>query len=155
MKFNPEMTQAIKDGRKTQTRRPVKSDWAIRNSTDIRWLEQNDSPEVYGAGGVWKSLISPYKIGDTFAVANTEYAITSIRVERLQDISEADAKAEGVDGGCCSCGESSYPNPCGCNNPNPLYLEGVYWLWHSIYSDTEYKWDNNPHVWVYEFEVTK
>jgi len=28
-------------------------------------------------------------------------------------------------------------------------------LWDSIYGQTEYKYKNNPYVWVYEFELYK
>ena len=55
--------------------------------------------------------------------------ITGVRVERLQDISEEDANAEGIiDGGCLNCGE---PEPCNCNRPG--------------------SWDANPWVFVIEF----
>ena len=65
--------------------------------------------------------------------------ITSVRVERLKDISEADAEAEGV-----------------CPNGNQFYPKDQYkWafrdLWDSINSARGYGWDVNPWVWVIEF----
>lgn len=76
--------------------------------------------------------------------------IVSVKVERLNDISEEDARAEGIlDGGCCTCGNSSYPHPCGCTNPRPLYVDAFIRLWRSIHG--EESWDTNPWVWRIKF----
>lgn len=65
--------------------------------------------------------------------------VTGVRVERLQDISEADALAEGV--------------------PNSLHLSGGRFarenfahLWWTIHGDDA--WAANPWVWVIEFNQT-
>lgn len=62
--------------------------------------------------------------------------ITGVRVERLQDISDADALAEGVSA----------------NEHSPArYVFGS--LWQSIYgADNPKSWQANPWVWVIEFE---
>ena len=74
--------------------------------------------------------------------------ITSVRVERLNDISEEDARAEGIiDGGCLNCGE---PEPCGCVNPQPDATDAFAYLWQSIYGQEN--WDANPWVWVIAFK---
>jgi hypothetical protein len=74
--------------------------------------------------------------------------IVSVRVERLQDISEADARAEGItDGGCVNCGE---PEPCGCPNASPDARDAYVRLWESI--NGAGSWDTNPWVWVVEFK---
>lgn len=73
--------------------------------------------------------------------------ITGVRVERLQDISEADARAEGVaDGGCLNCGN---PESCGCADPRPDARDSFCRLWQSI--NGEQSWHANPWVWVVEF----
>lgn len=69
--------------------------------------------------------------------------ITGVRVERLQDISEADALAEGAELGC----------PIG---HLPTYLEAPYayhfaQLFESI--NGKGSWDANPWVWVIEFKA--
>jgi hypothetical protein len=74
--------------------------------------------------------------------------ITDVRVERLSDISEKDARAEGIiDGGCLNCGESE---PCGCANPEPDATDAFAYLWQSIYGQEN--WNANPWVWVIEFK---
>lgn len=76
--------------------------------------------------------------------------IKSVRVERLQEISEEDARAEGIsDGGCLSCGESE---PCGCADPEPSARDTFAYLWHERYGDSDKGWHSNPWVWVIQFE---
>lgn len=62
--------------------------------------------------------------------------ITGARVERLQDISEEDAKAEGASTELSLIGEKHYL--------------GYRSLWKSIYGDDS--WQANPWVWVIEFK---
>ncbi|HHK4224944.1 TPA: hypothetical protein ACQTXI_003440 [Pseudomonas aeruginosa] len=72
--------------------------------------------------------------------------ITAVRVERLQDISEVQARAEGItDGGCSSCGNHE---PCGCECPAPSAVDSFVHLWRS----TGGNWESNPWVWVVEFK---
>ena len=74
--------------------------------------------------------------------------ITDVRVERLNAISEEDARAEGIiDGGCLNCGE---PEPCGCANPEPDATDAFAYLWQSVYGQES--WNANPWVWVISFE---
>ncbi|MBV5375510.1 hypothetical protein U4Q01_06575 [Klebsiella pneumoniae] len=74
--------------------------------------------------------------------------ITNVRVERLNAISEEDARAEGIiDGGCINCGE---PEPCGCANPEPDATDAFAYLWQSIYGQES--WNANPWVWVISFK---
>ena len=83
-------------------------------------------------------------------------SIAAIRVERLQDISEADAKAEGT---------TTDPRP-GLVNGEPATLypmthrQAFVWLWNSINSDDgegsgARAWGANPWVWVVSFEVNR
>jgi len=66
-------------------------------------------------------------------------ALTSVRVERLQDISEADAIAEG---------EQPLPGAPGGASAAPV--EGYKAVWETI--NGAGSWDANPWVWVIEFE---
>lgn len=67
--------------------------------------------------------------------------ITNVRVERLQDISEADAKAEGVIGEkeAADAGLGWYDKP----------RRAFRFLWQSINGADS--WEANPWVWVVEF----
>lgn len=72
--------------------------------------------------------------------------IVSVKVERLQDISEEDAKAEGVELEACR-----YVGRC--NSSRCLghsYCHGYAKLWDSIYA-AKHPWASNPWVWVVEF----
>ncbi|MDQ9409497.1 hypothetical protein [Serratia marcescens] len=64
--------------------------------------------------------------------------ITAVRVERLNDISEEDAKAEGV-----------APSQHIITPAEALYRVGFLKLWQSIYGFDS--WNANPWVWVIEF----
>ena len=65
--------------------------------------------------------------------------ITAVRVERLNDISEEDARAEGV-----------APSQHIITPLEALYRVGFLNLWQSIYG--EESWSANPWVWVIEFK---
>ena len=80
------------------------------------------------------------------------YEITGIRAERVQDISEEDAMAEGVNGGCLDCG---YPQPCKCIIPNPSYTDSFIYLWDSINAKRGHPWSLNEWVWVIESKVVE
>jgi len=80
--------------------------------------------------------------------------IKEIRVERLAEISEEDARKEGViDGGCGNCGESEFV--CKCSNKQPLPREDFIFNWNANHKKPEEKFGDNPWVWVVNFEVVK
>lgn len=68
--------------------------------------------------------------------------IKSIRLERLQDISEEDAKSEGAEPKLCT----GYPYP----NPPSTHINGFCQLWQSINGPGS--WEANPWLWVIEYE---
>ncbi|OZI23593.1 hypothetical protein CAL26_09130 [Bordetella genomosp. 9] len=77
--------------------------------------------------------------------------ITGVRVERLQQITPADAHAEGIPvRGCLSCGE---PEPCGCSFPHSASIDDFRNLWRDI--NGAGSWEDNPWVWVVEFGRVK
>lgn len=75
--------------------------------------------------------------------------ITAVRVERLQDISEDQAQAEGIGDHEFSCGRpcesDGYP---ACNCGSLSYVDSFQRLWTSVGGD----WGANPWVWVVEFK---
>jgi len=87
--------------------------------------------------------------------------LTDVRVERLQDISEADARAEGVEPNWCGDlkgwnpeehGWIDYLQTCedsdGCGTAKDSFES----LWQSINAKRGYGWDKNPWVWVLSFK---
>lgn len=78
--------------------------------------------------------------------------IKSIRVERLQDISEEDSKAEGAKDRLKHDDLKKLEELRGWNIPRPFenYQFGFLSLWCSINGCDN--WLQNPFVWVYEFE---
>lgn len=77
--------------------------------------------------------------------------ITGVRIERLQDITEEDAKAEGIEREEGSAYWKNYET-----GPGWRYwespIQSFRTLWDSIYGgDPAQCWDANPWVWVNEF----
>ncbi|HBR3967028.1 morphogenetic protein [Klebsiella pneumoniae] len=123
----------------------VRETWARynidQNSHDIAY--RATTPEDWPEEGRWRPSIHMPRWASRILLE-----ITDVRVERLNAISEEDARAEGIiDGGCLNCGE---PEPCGCANPDPDATDAFAYLWQSIYGQES--WNANPWVWVISFE---
>lgn len=106
--------------------------------------------KAYGVNTVdkWKpSIFMPR------AASRITLEITNVRVERLQDISESDAKAEGVIAGCSNCGDPVDYDNCKCGIQKPEYRDSYIWLWNEI--NGKDAWNKNPWVWVIEFRRIK
>lgn len=89
--------------------------------TEIIYRAENENYDKFGMNGGWKpSIFMPR------ALSRITLEVVRICVERLQDISEQDAIAEGVGS-----------------------VEEFKALWQRINAN----WDNNPWVWVISFEV--
>lgn len=76
--------------------------------------------------------------------------ITDVRVERLQEISEADARAEGVYPYMPGEGVIHPPRFADDYQYRPNYREGFEIVWQSIHGDGS--WAANPWVWVIGFK---
>jgi hypothetical protein len=68
--------------------------------------------------------------------------VKAVRVERLQGITEDDAKAEGVE----PIRVYAAAGISGLAYERPFAM-----LWKSLNAKSDYSWDSNPWVWVYEF----
>lgn len=136
---------------------------------DILWVRETwaHRHETATAGGVEYTLVDEiiYKADNPDAIALWKPSIhmpreaarlflrvKDVRVERLQDISEADAQAEGIQwiekgpvrGGHYTDGKAilSFKTA----------REAFQSLWDNIPQRTDYTWHDNPWVWVIEFE---
>lgn len=192
MKFHPilfstEMVKAILEGRKTQTRRVIKSKslLACLNNPAEKGFDGIESLCTYGKVGdvLWLRESFRYDvIQDRNGVFNDVYCyktdfpdehpkilswkpsihmpktacriflqIKSIRVERLQDISEKDAIAEGVqfrkviDQGL---GYKVYGVTFDQQTSSPAFSFQTLWKYINGFDS----WDANPFVWVIEFQ---
>lgn len=78
--------------------------------------------------------------------------ITRVWVELVQDITEEDAKADGVEYGIWHQKPGVFHEPTDeVDVKNGSYKAGFGFLWQSIYGT----WDVNPFVWAYEFRRLK
>ena len=86
--------------------------------------------------------------------------ITSVGVEKLQDISHEDAKAEGIEYidieepftmGYKLYGKHRIPDLLGRKAVTGTSIESYQTLWESI--NGQKSWDENPYVWVISFEL--
>ena len=170
----------ILQGRKTQLRRVVKPQPSIRcpfgEVGDRLWVREMFDP-IYGQSPPDRvieidyradhSRTNGWRIKDDFGARRWTPSIhmprwasrillevVSVRVERLRDISEADAIAEGSYLGRCACMPRS-------KDRTPMHaafkLQTCHihgsefsYLWESI--NGVGSWDDNPWVWVIEFK---
>jgi hypothetical protein len=136
-------------------------EWGIKcpyQPGDTLWVRENlrcgmwnDREGIYyEADGEWCwDLTRPYKWawGKTFlparfmpkGVSRLFLTVKDVRVERLQEITEEDAIAEGIRIGIGG-------------EPYFSCRDAFVALWDSINAKRGYSWDANPWVWVVEFE---
>lgn len=116
------------------------------------YLYVADTPSVQPLGGRRSGSVTPKwwkrpAIHMPRVACRQVLEITEVRAERLQDISEADSRAEGItDGGCTNCGE---PEPCNCAVPAPSARDAYCHLWGQINGPDS--WAANPWVWAVSF----
>ena len=159
--FAGPMVNAILEDRKTQTRRIMKENtdgcpygipgdrlwvreaWAPLSTfapAELGYLYRADHHkglEKKDGDQKWKPSIHMPRVASRITLE-----ITGIKVERLQNISEADAQAEGVE----------FPAPySGVNNKtHPTCIDAFQVLWTSINGPDS--WSQNPWVWAIQFK---
>lgn len=95
-------------------------------------------------GEVWKPSIHMPK-----DVARLYLEVVSVRAERLQDISETDALAEGSHKAVWPVNAQEGDKM---QRP-PTYKNGFSWIWDGLNAERGLGWEANPWVWVVEFAV--
>ncbi|EFN7575020.1 hypothetical protein [Escherichia coli] len=88
---------------------------------------------------ILRDKLSPYDTEEMLEAMRIFLEITDVRVERLHDMSEADAKAEGAT-----------PATYKITPSEAVYRVGFGDIWRSIYGQDN--WLSNPLVWVIEFK---
>lgn len=108
-------------------------------------------------GNVWDSRRRP-SIHMPRRASRITLELTDVRVERVQEISEADAKAEGV---------KRMAEPEDCTNddaaenaangyfPPRSYTGGFRATWDALNKARGYGWDVNPYVWCLSFRMVR
>ena len=99
-------------------------------------------PIHYDADGHTRSLEDYHKVSSIFMprwASRITLELTGVRVERVQDISEEDAVAEGI--------EAKEPN----HVVSARYRYGQ--DWNDINRKRGYSWDINPWIWALTFRV--
>jgi len=98
----------------------------------------------------WKRPVLP-SIHCPRGLSRLTLEVTGVRVERLQDITEADALAEGVvqvpSGGYVVRGTAQ--DACGLCHTSPVTAFSI--AWDDAYGEGDHAWEHNPWVWVVEF----
>lgn len=77
--------------------------------------------------------------------------IVNVSVERVQDISEEDAMAEGFTGYECGCNRIMCESCMNTGWIEPPQLDFMF-TWNDINAKRGYGWESNPFVWVVEFK---
>lgn len=109
--------------------------WAT-GSTEQRTAPHDYNPMIYGHEKVRPSIHMPRW------ASRITLEITSVRVERLQDISESDAQAEGA------IPNDGYAGPA--EDRQKGWVTAYRSIWKSINGADS--WAANPYVWVIEFK---
>jgi len=184
--MNSEMTRAILDGRKTQTRRVVKDlnpklqftfldseeniDFYIKKNAkyqkdEVIWVRESVQLEAYEVsedrfdiryvadnlkvsfdmpakhyGKSWTKKACKIPNGCIKEMARIFLKITDVRVERLEDMILDDIEKEGFD-------SKDYMYD--------MALDLALDWWENLWNKTAkhgFKWDDNPYVFIYEFE---
>jgi hypothetical protein len=108
-------------------------------------IDEDDQPIIFYRATDHETCGNPYKSSIIMPrwASRILLEVTSVKVERVQDISEEDAEAEGAPLdrmiGYGRYGEKTH-------------REGFIYLWHSINAKRGYGWDVNPWVWVIGFK---
>lgn len=131
----------------------VRETWASHKSLDgtkPSEFPNAEAPLSYRADGIhqpkrgrWRPSIHMPRWASRISLK-----VTAVRAERVQDISEDDALAEGV---------SSDDPRCDLIDPPPYSYARTNFalLWDKINEGRGYSWESNPWVWVIEFALVR
>lgn len=111
-----------------------------RRDEDVAYKADHQGLDEY-AYGTWKPSIHMPRWASRISLE-----LTDVRIERLQDISEADAQAEG----CAPAWLDANDNETVHVRAQPTYRQGFARLWRDINGPGS--WEPNPWVWVVTFK---
>jgi hypothetical protein len=160
--------RAILEGHKTQTRRAIRNPEkyeGIREcafccpygqSGDLLWVRETWKPHVdktVHTPAIYRADYTHDRLADSLGpwrpsihmprwASRLTLHLTDVRVQRVQEISEEDAQAEGV--------EAMYLDDLG--QTWKSYRRGFESIWDSINAKRGYGWTANPWIWALTFE---
>lgn len=132
-----------------------KGELGIEYFADNELISENIIPDNYGPYGGEYTFRNIPNIHMPKWACRTFLQITDIRVERLQDISEEDAIAEGVQQGIFRMGPNTEKKQfqletMSKGSPIGTHYDGFKFIWWNI--NGEESWNKNPWVWVITFK---
>ena len=169
------LTQAVLDGRKTQTRRGIKYGINVNSCNDVLELSpykvgevvavaqsyREAGVEVVGAEDYGQDMYAPIYADSTAGWNNKMFVkaelmphhikITNVRIEHLQDISDKDCINEGLE----FLNGNFYVNY-NKKTHSRIWLGKIPQEAYAALIDKisgKGTWERNPLVWVYEFEL--
>lgn len=102
-----------------------------------------DLRELAEGGYAWRSPVTMPRWASRLTLT-----ITSVRVMRLWDVTDEQARRLGiVDGDCLNCGQSE---PCDCDDPSPCPSDEVFWHWNNDHGRDASV--TNPWAWAIGIE---
>lgn len=104
----------------------------------LRWYRADTAHGLPKMRGRWRSSIHMPRW-----ISRIDLRILSVRPERLQQISEADAEAEGI--------TKFYDDPNRVDRRHPKFREGFHTAWDDIHKKRGRGWASDPWVWRIEF----
>ncbi|MFK4765441.1 hypothetical protein ACI3L3_11795 [Desulfobaculum sp. SPO524] len=153
---------AVFDGNGDADLCEVKAPYAVG---DVLWVRETWAEIAGGGSAVYRATAErdEWEIGPSAkwcpSIHMPKWAcrlwlrVVDVRVERLQDITEADAVAEGVSIECRVDPKDCTMDVCQRENGCPLlnYIGGFAVLWDDL-AKSGVRWADNPWVWVIQFE---
>lgn len=119
-----------------------------RRTADVFYKASEEDINIFPIGYWRPSIFMPRW------ASRINLEITDIRVERLHDITEEDAKVEGAKATIWGVNEIDWSGLLGFPDQRTSYKNGFSILWDSI-NGKKYPWSSNPWVWVIEFNQIK
>jgi hypothetical protein len=102
-----------------------------------------------GKGDISWAWISPLFL--SYEAARIKLEVKNVRIERVQDITEEDARAEGVKITAYCGTKPEFKNPVCAERNNSCYVCAFKDLWDTLNAKRGHSWDRNPWVLVIEF----
>lgn len=160
IKFTDDLFEQILKGKKTQTRRIVKKShitnkgfWPGKTTMWLWNIFTNDFESnaivcecPYGIKNDVVRAVNHSKTKSVFL------KVSSLTVQQIQEISEPEAIAEGLENNSYGDYRNYKPVVDGEERENCTPIESFKTLWESIHGADS--WDKNPWVWVIKFKMT-